>query len=725
MNRAVLTKRRIIMKKTFIFNCVLVVLLCSTLFAVEVFAQPTGSGTKDDPYQIGTEEDLEWFVDYVNNSSLTKEEMTNAHNAVLTGNIIVNESAISSSTNSSSVKHWNMIKEYNAIFDGKGYSISGLYCDNDIEPIDSDGIGVSGFVGIADENSEIRNLGLANSYFSSKNGYIGSICGYNMGLISNCHSSADLNFPTAMVTSDKRVGGVCGVNYGTIEKSYMAGTITTAYRKNSYKNQVGGIAALTYGTIDLCYNSGKIKSEWTGSSTSYVSFVGGIAGFAEDGSIISNSYNEGTITTPYHDLTTFVQMGGIAGCTKGTIDNCYNTADIYNGNGNNNCDTGGITGFLSGNIINSYNIGTVSSEYCNSTGGISGYMYYGSSIENCYNTGVIKNSSYKATALKTIKDTNDNSVGGICGYTDSRGFSSIANCYNEGEIYGSNYAGGIVGWLRGSDSVIKKCRNEANISAVNGRYNALSSACAGGVCGYSDENTAIESCFGKGKMTFKVDSSKTSGRIYGGGISGFNNGMIINSCAYVSGCSASATNNSTTEQYRFYGGIAGKNTSLASFVNNFSYINRNGLTLTNNSVAQYTGYDGYSTTSEEFASGKIAYLLNRYTSSRENDWYQNVTRGETDAYPVLDASHYTVYYDAENDAYVNDPNETKQEEEPEEKPTDDKPVYLYGDVDNSGDITVKDAVHILKKVSNPNYKFPIEGGENTENPEDTDSEMEE
>ena len=53
---------------------------------------------------------------------------------------------------------------------------------------------------------------------------------------------------------------------------------------------------------------------------------------------------------------------------------------------------------------------------------------------------------------------------------------------------------------------------------------------------------------------------------------------------------------------------------------------------------------GVSTTAEEFASGKITYLLNGSTSEGNLAWYQTLGDGiDTDANPVLDKNHKVVY----------------------------------------------------------------------------------
>ena len=60
--------------------------------------------------------------------------------------------------------------------------------------------------------------------------------------------------------------------------------------------------------------------------------------------------------------------------------------------------------------------------------------------------------------------------------------------------------------------------------------------------------------------------------------------------------------------------------------------------------------DGAKTT-EEFASGKVTYLLNGDKDAPDGPWYQNLTGPNADPYPVLDPTHAAVYYRSGN--YVN------------------------------------------------------------------------
>lgn len=157
---------------------------------------------------------------------------------------------------------------FKGIFDGCGYTISGVYSlENE---------NIAGLFGCIGSNSEVKNLTLNNSYIYSMNKYSGGICAYNhYADISNCHSSA-------IICSDYYIaGGIAGVNLGGNIQScantgFVAGGIGS-----------GGISGyINSCTINNTYNIGEISG---------MSIAGGIAGAVQESSSINNSYNIGKV----------------------------------------------------------------------------------------------------------------------------------------------------------------------------------------------------------------------------------------------------------------------------------------------------------------------------------------------------------------------------------------------------------------------------------------------
>ena len=246
-------------------------------------------------------------------------------NAILTANIIVNTGVLDPNKNPVSGKDfipWTPIgKSYNCAytgtFDGKEYTISGLYFKN----INSSCVGLFGYIGA---NGKISNVGVLDSYFKFY-AYGGGVCGWNNGELQNCSNSSTVIGDqrggtggvcgynnggtvrdcknTGSVRGTGAIGGVCGINYGkssTIENCFNEGTV------GGTGNCVSGVCGTNYGTIKCCYNTASVSGQ---------KFVGGVCGVSYGGAI-TNCFNEGTVSGQN-------AVGGVCGGSYGGITYCY------------------------------------------------------------------------------------------------------------------------------------------------------------------------------------------------------------------------------------------------------------------------------------------------------------------------------------------------------------------------------------------------------------------
>ena len=289
----------------------------------------------DEAYEIGNAGQLYWFAGLVNGTLTDGTAQNLGANAVLTKNITMNEDLLASIktdddgnvTNGSSFKAWRpmgMADEkgeftghYKGIFDGNGYSISGLYVNRDEATADvnsrfKSSIGLFGY-----HDGVTKNLGILDSYMRGQ-GCIGGICGYNDGgTIQNCYSAAT-------VCGDSYIGGICGRSRSNsiIENCYNAGYIYGATRS------IGGICGDNYSTIESCYNIGIIEGNF---------MVGGIVGVSSGlGNTIwiKDCYNRGNVIGDTKDI------GGIGGYIGSSlVENCYSQATVSG-----NTNVGGICG---------------------------------------------------------------------------------------------------------------------------------------------------------------------------------------------------------------------------------------------------------------------------------------------------------------------------------------------------------------------------------------------
>ena len=365
-----------------------------------------GDDSKDAVYEISNAGQLYWFAGLVN-GTLSGVTQNKSANAVLTKDIVVNKNVLKSdgTVNDGTFKEWAPIgtgetspNVYTGTFDGRNYTISGLYFNQE----NSYDIGLFGR-----NNGKIANAGILDSYFygTSK---VGGVCGNNYtGTITNCYNTGSVsglgtlggvsgNNYTGSITncyntgnvsgSSGFVGGVSGYNYtGSITNCYNAGSV-------SGNGNVGGVTGINYtGSITDCYNIGSVS----GSEDN----VGGVNGY-NDGGTITNSYNAGSVSG------TERYVGGVNGCNEGTTTNCYNAGSVSG------------TGYV---------------------GGVSGENY-GGTITNCYYDSTIytgnaigKNSS--GTATKVEGKTTDEFKTGEIAYLLLQG-CTIDEVTYDGTIWG-------------------------------------------------------------------------------------------------------------------------------------------------------------------------------------------------------------------------------------------------------------------------------------------------
>ena len=268
----------------------------------------------DGVYKIGNAGQLYWFAKLVDEGKLEAD-------AILTADITVNSDA--------QERKWNAIgsnsKKYAGTFDGQGFTISGLYYDNDA----TTGAYV-GLIATLDEAGVVKNVTVADSYLCGYR-YVSAIVGNNNGgSIENCRNDG-----SEIVGSGSNIGGIAGGNAGTITGCSNSGEIS------SDGNNVGGIVGGNSGMITLCSNSGEIFSD----CCSDEHCVGGVVG-ENVGGTIRNCYNTGSVSNKG------AATGGIVGkADRGTVESCHNVGEVSGKK-----DVGGIVG-------KAYNNPTVSNCY--------------------------------------------------------------------------------------------------------------------------------------------------------------------------------------------------------------------------------------------------------------------------------------------------------------------------------------------------------------------------
>lgn len=346
-------------------------------------ALATGSGTKNDPYQIGTAEGLKLFHDIVNGEN--GRVQNTAACATLTADIVLNDGTFDEDGNytpgpsvAATPTEWTFIgrdfdEAYSGTFDGAGHTIQGIYCNDQIKGR----AGLFGYVNGA-TIKDIKVTGYIKTY-----GLAGGIAAYIRGgtSITDCVNAA------TVIAGDTRgyspsAGGIVG------------------YSERKQQNQ-----------ITDCINTGIVRAIAMNDNDSY---AGGILGESVNSTLISNCSNFGPISGGRLENATskISYVGGIAGrITLTTVSDCYN-AGVVTDTANPEPTLGGIVGILDGttSLVNSYNVGSVTATSTTATlGGVAGSVSrYNNTITNCYyltdtagqacgkNDGVITNTTEKS-----------------------------------------------------------------------------------------------------------------------------------------------------------------------------------------------------------------------------------------------------------------------------------------------------------------------------------------
>lgn len=364
-------------------------------------SQPHGTGTEDDPYQIGTAQELAWLAYAVNN------QMESAgYCAVLTADIDLGYcrwpviGALSS----------NGQRAYTGTFDGQGHTVSGLYITS------LGGRQKLGLFGVA-QDAVIENLTVRGSIeltgvksYDTTTGYIiGGLLGSGEGsgvTIRNCVSQVDISvsFVNDQRAQRASVGGLVGRFSGSgvheITDCRNEGRVYTAFEPGAYylggsggNGGQGGIVGFIAASAQLerCVNTGTV---YAGRAAG----VGGIVGNAGDSGVtitLNQCANQGAVSNDTGGV--LLRKGGTGGiiglAPKGsiTVSSCYNTGTVAG-----SAIVGGILGGEKGEHT--------SSQYGNQN----------LTLENCYNAGDLQVGT--ATTL----------VGSLAGYPiDGRYYTGL------------------------------------------------------------------------------------------------------------------------------------------------------------------------------------------------------------------------------------------------------------------------------------------------------------
>ncbi len=334
------------MKKS--ISIILAILMCFSCFSIISFAETT------DSEHITTVPEGYVGVYDIEDLYCIRNDMT--ANYILMNDIDLTEATAEGGDWNYGGRGWNPIgsndvygeTEFEGIFDGNGYQITGMTINITSVP---SGTGTAHLGLFASVSGTIKNLTTEGSITTNMYGqmfYAGGISALCKGTIINCTNYVSINITCTGNTSSKTptaggIIGTCSSSSAKIINCINAADIYTFY--------------------DYAYTS------------SQYAYSSGIAGYTSSNAIIENCINIGNITaTGKTEYSSYNRANGIA--TNAITKNCYNIGDIYGRS--TSCGIGYAT-----KVTHSYNIGSVTGNSSNSfaiSSEASTQCYY---LENC------------------------------------------------------------------------------------------------------------------------------------------------------------------------------------------------------------------------------------------------------------------------------------------------------------------------------------------------------
>ena len=551
-------------------------------------------------YEIANAGQLYWFAAEVNNNFYSIEA-----NAVLIKDIVVNENVLTESgelaSDTSGFRTWTPIaqsSEYRGTFDGQGHVIRELYFND----TNATTIGLFSYL---DKNGKIQNIGLENSYFKGKD----------------------------------TVGSICADNSGTIENCYNTGSVAVEY------GHVGGIVSHNNGLIVNCYNTGNITAD--------------IAGYS--GGIVADNYVDGIIKNCYYLSDS--ETDDIDGTTAKTAEQFKNGEVCYLLNGGKSDET---IAFYQTIGKDDYPVldSTHKVVYADTDCGGTALRYTNDSDVSQSDHDWDDNGFCKNYPTHYQKPEEVNGVYQIANAGQLYWFAAYVNTYDYDNATYPNVAANAVltaditvneGDVAGCDGTKTEGWRDWTPIAPNratyaGKFDGQGHTISGLYFNNEEEDYVGifgQLCDGGEIQNVGLKNSYFRGRNYIGGVVGKNNGTVENCyntgnvvgdkwvggvCGYNDGTNNNCYNTGKVTGTSYVGDVCGQNDK--GTLTNCYYL---ADSETNNN-------DGtFGKTAEQFASGEVAYLLNG-SESTDVAFCQNLDNGEpTDATPVLDSTHGTVY----------------------------------------------------------------------------------
>ena len=316
---------------------------------------------------------------------------------------------------------WEPIANFNATFNGDGYTISNLYINR------SSTIGVGLF---GSTSGKIDDLGLVNVDISGRSS-IGGLAGTNSGTITDSYVSGSVGSVSQPSTG---VGGLVGTNSGAITNSCATASVS------GLDSWIGGLVGEHQSDATIT------NSCATGTVSGSRNRIGGLVGYSRSRATITKSYATGSVLGSG-------SVGGLVGTNdRASITNSYATGSVLGSDS----DVGGLVGgaFGASRITNSYATGSVSGGDSN-IGGLVGSL----------TGGMITNSYWLKEAAPMLSDIGD---GSSLPYGAERTIEQLTSPTAPGTASTATYFSWLTNvWDFGTSDQFPTIRNSANDILTN------------------------------------------------------------------------------------------------------------------------------------------------------------------------------------------------------------------------------------------------------------------
>jgi hypothetical protein len=373
--------------------------------------------------------------------------------------------------------------------------------------------------------------------------FIGGVVGEARAAVS-ANNAGNIAVNGLSASNRVSVGGVVGTNQDAVVTGTNSGNVVVSAGSGFSNNFfLGGVVGHGKGNITGSTNEGQVSNAAPVTTESKYLQVGGIVGYNNGSSAVSNCTNSGYVTNSGTSKG-YIYVGGITSETDANITSCYNTGVVSNSGEAltqkadkkiYHVEVAGVAGHNNGKTIRScYNTEAVSNTGDSGAGifvgGVCGQSAAGTFV-TCYNTGSVSNSGFAYDSAMY----NDVAIGGLVGYLNGTvtltGTASDYN-YNNGPVEETSTTqyvgvGGVVGHINGSGSNLTYTKNLAN-GDIEFAHNSRTRSFVGGVVGCAQTLFTMNDASNAGNLDFEDltiigradDNSPDNGSIFIGGVFG-------------------------------------------------------------------------------------------------------------------------------------------------------------------------------------------------------------